>query len=73
MLTFCLKCKKVTGNVDSKMLKAKNGRTMSLPKFALSGCKKSIFLKEQGAKGILISLGLRTPLSKILLFGDILF
>ena len=73
MLTFCLKCNKVTGNVDSKMLKAKNGRTKSLSKFALSGCKKSIFLKEQGAKGILISLGLRTPLSKILLFGDILF
>ena len=28
---------------------------------------------EQEAKGILISLGLKTPLSKIPLFGDILF
>ena len=28
MLTYCLKCKKDTENVDSKMLKTKNGRTM---------------------------------------------
>ena len=30
MLKHCLKCKKNTRNVDSKVLKAKNGRTMLL-------------------------------------------
>ena len=30
-------------------------------------------MKEQEPKGILSSLGLKTPLSKIPLFGDILF
>ena len=35
--------------------------------------KKSIFVKEQGAKGILSSLGFKTPLSKIPVLGDILF
>ena len=28
MLTYCLKWKKDTENVDSKMLKTKNGKTM---------------------------------------------
>ena len=28
MLTYCLKSKKDTMNIDSKMLKTKNGRTM---------------------------------------------
>ena len=35
--------------------------------------KKSSFMKEQTAKGLLSSLGLRTPLSKIPLLGDIFF
>ena len=30
MLKYCLKCKKNTRNVDSKVLKTKNGRTMLL-------------------------------------------
>ena len=37
------------------------------------GTKKSKFLKEQEAKGLLNSLGLKTQLSKISLFGDIYF
>ena len=35
--------------------------------------KKSRFMKEQKAKGLLSSLGLRTPLSKIPLLGDFFF
>ena len=35
--------------------------------------KNSRFIKEQEAKGIVSNLGLKTPLSKIPLFGDILF
>ena len=35
--------------------------------------KKSKFLKEQEAKGLLSSLGLKTPLIQIPLFGPLLF
>ena len=33
----------------------------------------SKFIKEQEAKGLLSNLGIRTPLSKILILGDIVF
>ena len=65
MLTFCVKCRKNTENVDSKALKTKNGRSMLLSKCAVCGCKKSRFMKEQE--------GFKTSLSKIPLLGDILF
>ena len=42
-------------------------------KCAVCGNKKSRFIKEQDAKGLLSSLGLKSPLNKIPLFGDILF
>ena len=37
---------------------------------AVCGCKKSGFMEEQEAKGLLSSLGLRTPLGEIPLLGD---
>ena len=40
---------------------------------AICGSKKSKFIKEQEAKGLLSNLGLRTPLNKIPVLGDILF
>ena len=46
---------------------------MLLSKCAISGTKKYKFIKKQEASGILSSLGLKTPLSKIPLFGNILF
>ena len=58
-------------NVNSTVLKTKNGRTMLLSECAVCSCKKSRFLKEQEAKGLLSSLGLKTPLSKIPLLGNI--
>ena len=73
MLTYCLKCKKYTENVNSKVIKTKNGRPMLLSKFAVCGSKISRFMKEQEAKWLLTSLDLKIPLNKILLFGDILF
>ena len=42
-------------------------------KFSVRGIKKSIFIKEQEAEGLLSSLGLETPLRKVPLLGDILF
>ena len=73
MLTYCLKCKKNTKNVDAKMMKTKNGRLMLLSKCAVCGSKKSKFMKEQEAEGLLSSLGIRTPLSKIPLLNVLFF
>ena len=72
MLTYCLKCKRNTKNIDSKMLKTKNSRLMLSSKCAICGSKKSRFMKEQEGKGLLSNLGIKTPLSKIPL-SDILF
>ena len=46
---------------------------MLLSRCVICGSKKSIFIKKQEASGILSSLGLKTPLSKIPLFDDNLF
>ena len=46
---------------------------MILSKCAICGGRKSKFIKKQDAKGILSSLGIKTPLSKIPILGDILF
>ena len=73
MLTYCLKCKKNTKNIDAKMMKSKNGRLMLLSKCAVCGSKKSKFMKEQEAEGLLSSLGIRTPLSKIPLLNVLFF
>ena len=53
MFTYCLKCKRNTKNIDSKMLETKNGRLMLLSKCAICDNKKSRFMKEQDAKGFL--------------------
>ena len=45
---------------------------MLLSKCIARGSKKSRFMKEQEAKGLLSSLGLKTPLNKVPLL-DILF
>ena len=73
MSTYCLKCKQNTENVNSKFLKTKNGRAMLLSKCAVCSSTKSRFMKEQEAKGLSSSLGLKTPLNKIRLLGDVLF
>ena len=46
---------------------------MLLSKCEKCGGKKSRFIKNQEARGLLSNLGTRTPLSKVLLLGDILF
>ena len=44
---------------------------MLLSKYAKCGSKKSRFIKNQEAKGLLSILGTRTPLSKLLILGVI--
>ena len=55
MLTYCIKCKENKKNVDTKMKKTKNGRLMLLSKSAECSSKKSRFIKEEEAKGLLSS------------------
>ena len=45
---------------------------MLVSKCTICGSKKSKFIKNQEAKGLLSNLGLRTPLSKVPILGDIL-
>ena len=65
MKTYCLKCKKDTDNIDPKMFRTKNNRLLMQSKCSVCGTKKSRFVKEQDAKGLLSNLGIKTPLSKI--------
>ena len=65
MITYCLKCKKDTENIDPKIFKTKNNRLIMQSKCSVCKNKKSRFVKEQDAKGLLSNLGIKTPLSKI--------
>ena len=73
MESFCLNCKKNTENIDPKVSAASNGRAMVLSKCGICSTKTSRFTKHQEAKGLLSNLGIRTPLSKVPILGDILF
>ena len=63
MLSFCFKCRKTTESKNPRVVKTKNGRIMLLPKCSVCNSKKLKFLKEQEARGLLSTLGMRTPLS----------
>ena len=73
MKSYFLKCRKDTDNVNPKISKTSNGRTMVLSNCAICNSKKSRFIRNQEAKGLLSNLGIRTPLSKVPILGDILF
>ena len=73
METYCVKCRKITGNLNPKIFKTKNGRLIMKWKYPYCGLKKSRFVKEKETKGLLISLGIKTPLSKISLLGNSFF
>ena len=70
MKTYCVECRKDTENFDPKMVKTKNGRLLMQSKRTICKIKKSRFVKEQEAKGLLSNLGIKTPLSKIPLLSD---
>ena len=65
MNSYCLSCKKYTKNINPKRVRTKNNRLMMLSKCSVCNNKKSKFIKEQEARGLLSNLGIRTPLSKI--------
>ena len=73
MESYCLKCKKHTGNINLQVSSTSNGKVMILSKCAICNSKKSKFIKKQEASGLLSKLGIKTPLSKIPILGDVLF
>ena len=73
MESYCLKYKKYTGNIHPKISGTSTGKTMILSKCGICNSKKSRFIKEQEVKGLLSKLGIKTPLNKIPILGDILF
>ena len=73
MLSYCLKCKRNTESINPKVSKTTNGKAMILSTGAICGSKKSKFIKQQEAKGLLSKLGLKKPLNKIPVLVHILF
>ena len=65
MKSYCLKCRKNTENVNPKVSKRSNGRAILLPNCTICGSKKSRFIKNQEAKGLLSNLVIKTPLNKV--------
>ena len=65
MKTYCVKCKTNTDNIDSKIFRTKSNRLLMQSKCSNCKNKKSRFVKEQEAKGLLSDLGINTPFSKI--------
>ena len=73
MESYCLKCKKYAKNINSQVSSTSNDRVMILLKCAICGSKISKFINKQETKGLLSKLGIKTPLTKIPILGDILF
>ena len=68
--TYCVKCRKNTENSNPNIFKT-NVRLIFQSKCTECKFKKSRFVKEQKAKRLFSSLGLKTRLSKIPFLGDI--
>ena len=73
MKSYCLKCRKDTENIDSRVSNTSNGRKTILWKSAICRSKKSRFIKNKETKGLLSNLGVRIPLSKVPILAHILF
>ena len=73
MKSYYLKCRKDTENINPRVSKTSDNRITVLSKCVICGSKKSRFIKNQEAKGLLSNLGIKTPLSKVPILGDILF
>ena len=71
MSSYCLKCRNNTGSINPIVPKSNDGKAI-LSKCAIYGSKKSRFITKKETTGILSDLGVKTPLNKIPLLGDIL-
>ena len=69
MKSYCLNCRKDTEIIDPEILSTSNSRAMILWKRAICSSKKSKFVKNQEAKGLLSNLSIKT----VPILSDILF
>ena len=67
MKTYCVKCRKYVENINPKMVRTKNNKSIMQSKCHDCRIKKSRFVNEQEAKVLLSYLGIKTPLVKIAL------
>ena len=65
MKNYCIVCKKDTENKNPKVFKTKNGRFILKSTCSVCNHKKSRFVSKNEGSGLLSSLEIRTPLSKI--------
>ena len=61
MLSYCLKCKENAENINTRVSKTSNNKTMLLTKQTICSSKKLRFIKKPEVSGIFSSLGLKTP------------
>ena len=69
---YCLSCRKYTKNINPRIVKSKNNRSMIQSDCTICISKRSKFTKEHQASGLLSNLGIKTPLNKVPLL-NILF
>ena len=69
MKTYCVKCRTNTENIDPKIFRTKDNRLLMQSQCTDCRNKKSRFVKKQDAIGLLSNLGIKTPISKILLLN----
>ena len=67
-----MKCRKNIESKNPKIARSKK-RRMFLSKHAVCDSKKPKFVKQQGASGLLSSLGIKTLLTKIPAVSPLLF
>ena len=67
--TYCLVCRKYTKNINPRIVRNKHNRSNC----AICNSKKSRFIKEHQASGLLSNLGIKTPLINKVPLLNILF
>ena len=69
---YCLACRKYTKNINPRIVINKHNRSIIQSNCTICNSKKSRFIKEHQASGLLSKLGIKTPLNKVPLL-NILF
>ena len=73
MKSYCLKCRKNTENINTKVSKKAMVEHWHYQNVQYVVAKKSRLTKNQEAKGLLSKVVVRAPLSEVPILGDIFF
>ena len=65
MKTYCVVCKKDTKNKNPEIFITRNKRLTIISKCSVCNNKESRFISKNEGSGLLLSLGIRTPLNQI--------